>query len=315
MTSRSAVSPTSGSGHCRRSPPSGWRSSGFAVPWPRRRMSGLCRTVQERVRRTDHVADCPLQCRWLPRARVRRGTAALARAAVPGLRTTLIALVAGCELAEHEAPDAATPGCLTWRVRMATTDHEWVLKTRPRSQTSGIGSSPTPTPSSCSPFASAERMRGTKTRQHGGTVPRGRGVLACGRHGGCSTPVADPHRVRSHHRARLAVHRRAISLPGRRVLAPGVQPKIDTVVVLTCTRAPHGNEYAEGLVAVDCDRHGLLAGRTHVRFGLALPFDHIFTICPYWCAGEVPRLLAMRAGGLSVPTWWTGWGLRVIHRR
>ncbi|MFE7754535.1 LuxR family transcriptional regulator [Streptomyces sp. NPDC057429] len=58
-------------------------------------------------------------------ARARR--AARTVVSVPGLRTTLLALVAGCELAEHDAPGAATLGCLTGRVRLATTDREWVL--------------------------------------------------------------------------------------------------------------------------------------------------------------------------------------------
>jgi hypothetical protein len=89
-------------------------------------------------------------------------------------------------------------------------------------------------------------------------------------------------------RGEAAIAALSRSLPGRGVLAPGVQPKVGAVAVLTRTRAPDGNEYAEGFVAVDCDRHGLLAGRTHVRVRLTLPFDHFFTVCPYWRAGKGP---------------------------
>ncbi|WP_326651375.1 MULTISPECIES: cupin domain-containing protein [unclassified Streptomyces] len=47
--------------------------------------------------------------------------------ALPGLRVTLIALAAGSELAEHEAPDAATLTCLTGRVTLRATDRTWRL--------------------------------------------------------------------------------------------------------------------------------------------------------------------------------------------
>ncbi|MEU9186659.1 cupin domain-containing protein [Streptomyces sp. NPDC048484] len=47
--------------------------------------------------------------------------------ALPGLRVTLIALTAGSELAEHEAPDAATLTCLTGQVTLGTTDRTWPL--------------------------------------------------------------------------------------------------------------------------------------------------------------------------------------------
>lgn len=52
VTRRSTGSLTSGSGLCLRSPPRGWRSNGFAPSWQGRRTSMLCRTVQERARRT-----------------------------------------------------------------------------------------------------------------------------------------------------------------------------------------------------------------------------------------------------------------------
>ncbi len=57
VTRRSMGSLTSGSGLCHRSPPSGWRSSGFAMSWSRRRMFVLCRTVQGRTHHTDRVAE------------------------------------------------------------------------------------------------------------------------------------------------------------------------------------------------------------------------------------------------------------------
>ncbi|MFD1657505.1 LuxR family transcriptional regulator [Streptomyces caeni] len=55
------------------------------------------------------------------------GRAARTVAALPGLRTTLIALTAGQELAEHQAPGAALLTCLAGRVRLATTEREWSL--------------------------------------------------------------------------------------------------------------------------------------------------------------------------------------------
>ena len=42
-------------------------------------------------------------------------------------RVTLIALAEGAELAEHEAPPAATLQVITGRVRLRTTAHEWLL--------------------------------------------------------------------------------------------------------------------------------------------------------------------------------------------
>lgn len=56
-TRRSTALPTSGSESSPSSPPSGWRSSGCARSWPRRRMSGPCRTVHERMLRMDRIAD------------------------------------------------------------------------------------------------------------------------------------------------------------------------------------------------------------------------------------------------------------------
>ncbi|MBC6459676.1 hypothetical protein HKK72_17520 [Actinomadura sp. HBU206391] len=55
------------------------------------------------------------------------GRAARTVVAVPGLRVTLLALAADRELAEHEAPGAATLTCLAGRVRLATAEREWVL--------------------------------------------------------------------------------------------------------------------------------------------------------------------------------------------
>lgn len=55
------------------------------------------------------------------------GRAARTVAALPGLRSTMIALNSGCELAEHQAPGAATLVCLTGSVRLTTTKQEWSL--------------------------------------------------------------------------------------------------------------------------------------------------------------------------------------------
>ncbi|WP_327694977.1 cupin domain-containing protein [Streptomyces sp. NBC_00459] len=55
------------------------------------------------------------------------GRAARTVVALPGLRVTLIALAKGSELAEHEAPDAATLTCLTGRVTLRATDRAWPL--------------------------------------------------------------------------------------------------------------------------------------------------------------------------------------------
>ena len=43
------------------------------------------------------------------------------------MRATLIALVEGAELSEHESPPAATLQVLTGRVRLHTHDREWSL--------------------------------------------------------------------------------------------------------------------------------------------------------------------------------------------
>ncbi|EST18460.1 hypothetical protein [Streptomyces roseochromogenus] len=58
------------------------------------------------------------------------GRAGRTVAALPGLRATLIALHAGQELAEHQAPGAALLGCLTGWVRLATAEQEWALHQR-----------------------------------------------------------------------------------------------------------------------------------------------------------------------------------------
>ncbi|HEU5354527.1 MAG TPA: cupin domain-containing protein [Actinocrinis sp.] len=48
--------------------------------------------------------------------------------ALPGLRTTLLALAAGSELAEHQAPGSATLACLSGEVTLATSEREWRLR-------------------------------------------------------------------------------------------------------------------------------------------------------------------------------------------
>jgi len=48
--------------------------------------------------------------------------------ALPGLRTTLLALAAGSELAEHQAPGSATIVCLSGEVTLAAGDREWRLR-------------------------------------------------------------------------------------------------------------------------------------------------------------------------------------------
>lgn len=55
------------------------------------------------------------------------GRAARTVVSLPGLRVTLIALATGSELAEHEAPGAATLTCLTGRVTLRAADRTWPL--------------------------------------------------------------------------------------------------------------------------------------------------------------------------------------------
>ena len=52
-----------------------------------------------------------------------------ARTVVSGTsqRATLIALAEGAELAEHDAPPAATLQVITGRARLHTASHEWLL--------------------------------------------------------------------------------------------------------------------------------------------------------------------------------------------
>ncbi|MTD54616.1 hypothetical protein [Amycolatopsis pithecellobii] len=45
------------------------------------------------------------------------------------MRATVIALAAGAQVAEHDAPAAATLHVLTGRVRVHTDDREWLLDT------------------------------------------------------------------------------------------------------------------------------------------------------------------------------------------
>ena len=56
------------------------------------------------------------------------GRAARTIIALPGLRTTLLALAAGRELAEHQAPGSATIACLSGEATLATGDREWRLR-------------------------------------------------------------------------------------------------------------------------------------------------------------------------------------------
>lgn len=66
-------------------------------------------------------------------------------------RVTLIAPAEGAELAEHDAPPAATLHAVTGRVRLHTADREWTLDgghlvaVSPQRH----GRPPSPTPSSC----------------------------------------------------------------------------------------------------------------------------------------------------------------------
>jgi len=59
----------------------------------------------------------------------RRDARRAARTLVTGAaqRATLIAMVEGAELAEHDAPPAATLQVVTGRVRLHTRDRVWVL--------------------------------------------------------------------------------------------------------------------------------------------------------------------------------------------
>ena len=45
----------------------------------------------------------------------------------PSMRATVIALAEGAELAEHDAPPAATLQVLSGQVRLFSADHEWPL--------------------------------------------------------------------------------------------------------------------------------------------------------------------------------------------
>lgn len=56
------------------------------------------------------------------------GRAARTIITLPGLRTTLLALAAGRELAEHQAPGSATLACLSGEATLATGDREWRLR-------------------------------------------------------------------------------------------------------------------------------------------------------------------------------------------
>ena len=55
------------------------------------------------------------------------GRASRTVTALPGLRATLLALAAGHELAEHQAPGAATLTCLHGQATLATNDRQWQL--------------------------------------------------------------------------------------------------------------------------------------------------------------------------------------------
>lgn len=55
------------------------------------------------------------------------GRAARTVVALPGLRTTLLALAEGRELAEHEAPGSATVFCLAGQVVLIAGERQWQL--------------------------------------------------------------------------------------------------------------------------------------------------------------------------------------------
>jgi quercetin dioxygenase-like cupin family protein len=48
--------------------------------------------------------------------------------ALPGLRATLLALAAGRELAEHQAPGSASLVCLSGEATLAAGEREWRLR-------------------------------------------------------------------------------------------------------------------------------------------------------------------------------------------
>lgn len=76
----------------------------------------------------DVVALAGLADRLLSAAATAKtGRSARTVMAMPGLRATLIALNAGQELAEHDAPGSAILACLTGSVRLSTVDREWSL--------------------------------------------------------------------------------------------------------------------------------------------------------------------------------------------
>ena len=79
----------------------------------------------------DHHAVVPLRALaadLLEQAREHHSQrAARTIASGTSMRATVIALVAGAEVAEHDAPAAATLHIVTGRVRLYTDDREWLL--------------------------------------------------------------------------------------------------------------------------------------------------------------------------------------------
>jgi len=87
------------------------------------------RHATEQVTAGEVVSLRALGDRLLDEARAAHsGRAARTIVALPGLRTTLLALAAGRELAEHQAPGSAVIACLSGEATLATADREWRLR-------------------------------------------------------------------------------------------------------------------------------------------------------------------------------------------
>ena len=86
------------------------------------------RATPEHIVPGQIIALRPLGEQLLAEARAAHcGRAARTIIALPGLRATLLALAAGHELADHEAPGAATLTCLSGHAVLATGDQRWDL--------------------------------------------------------------------------------------------------------------------------------------------------------------------------------------------
>ena len=87
-------------------------------------MSGDDSTAQGEVVSLRTLGD-----RMLDEARAAQsGRAGRTIITLPGLRTTLLALAAGRELAEHQAPGSATITCLSGEATLSAGDREWRLR-------------------------------------------------------------------------------------------------------------------------------------------------------------------------------------------